>query len=175
MRGVGSITLIARRAGMILLLVTLVLVLTSCFGNWFTAPTIAKLIVSDPVSVGGRYEVMISVTDMPSGGVAGIQFGTETDPAIAFTNVDVSTITADGLSGFEVPSQKYTAGDPAQGCLMAVNGAASIESGPVLKLSFEATGDPTVTVDEGRVSLSNGAPGWITGWDAATDIAYYTK
>lgn len=164
-----------KQLGLLVVLMSLALVLTSCFGHWFTAPTIAKLIVSDPVSVGGRYEVLISVTDMPAGGVAGIQLGTEVAPAIAFTNVDVSTITAEGLSGFQVPSQVYTAGTPAQGCLMAVNGAASIESGPVLKLSFEASGVPTVTVDEARVSLSNGVPGWITAWDLATDIDYYTK
>ena len=112
---------------------------------------------------------------MLAGGVAGIQLGTEAQPAITFTNVDVATITTEGLNGFEVTSQTYTAGVPATGCLIAVNGAASIESGTVLKLSFEATGDPTVTLVENLVSSANGVPAWIFAWNLATDIDYYTK
>ncbi|MFC2108425.1 hypothetical protein ACFLS5_03085 [Candidatus Bipolaricaulota bacterium] len=169
------VTSSVKRLGLFIVLMSLALVLTSCFGHWFTPPMIAKLIVSDPIRVGGKYEVLISVTDMPDGGIAGIQLGTQAQPAITFTNVDVATITTEGLNGFQVTSQTYTAGPPATGCLIAVNGAASIESGTVLKLSFEVTGDPTVTLDEGLVSSANGVPAWIFAWNLATDIDYYTK
>ena len=165
----------SKTAGLLVVAASLVLILTSCFSHWLTPPTIAKLIVSEPVLVGGRYEVSISVVDMPDGGVAGIQLGTVGAPVIEFTNVDVSTITAEGLSGFEVTSQLYSAGPPIEGCLVAVNGVAPIESGLVLKLSFEATGAPTVTLDEARVSLANSGPGWLLAWDLVTDMAYYTK
>ncbi len=171
----GTVTNGVKQLGLLVVLASLAVVLTSCFGHWLTPPTIAKLILSDPIRVGGKYEVLISVTDMPDGGIAGIQLGTEAQPAITFTNVDVTTITTEGLNGFEVTSQTYTAGPPAKGCLIAVNGAASIESGTVLKLSFEATGDPTVTLDENLVSPANGVPAWIFAWDLAIDVAYYTK
>ena len=171
----GTVTNGVKRLGLLVVTASLALVLTSCFGHWLTPPTIAKLILSDPIHVGGKYEVLISVTDMPDGGIAGIQLGTEIAPAITFTNVDVATITTEGLNGFEVTSQTYTAGAPATGCLIAVNGAASIESGTVLKLSFEATGDPTVTLDESLVSSANGVPAWIFAWNLATDIDYYTR
>jgi len=169
------VTRVVKRMGLLVVTASLVLVLTSCFSHWLTSPTVAKLIVSEPVLVGGRYEVSISVVDMPDGGVAGIQLGTVGAPAIEFTNVDVSTIAAEGLTGFEVTSQLYSAGPPIEGCLVAVNGVAPIESGLVLKLSFEATGDPTVTLDEALVSLASAVPAWITAWDLVTDMAYYTK
>ena len=171
----ATLTSGVKRLCLLVLLTSLALVLSSCFGHWLTPPTIAKLILSDPIRAGGKYEVLISVTDMPDEGIAGIQLGTQAQPAITFTNVDVATITTEGLNGFEVTSQTYTAGAPATGCLIAVNGAASIESGTVLKLSFEATGDPTVALDESLVSSANGVPAWIFAWNLATDIDYYTK
>lgn len=164
-----------RRLGLLVVTASLVLALTSCFGHWFTPPTIGKLIVSDPIRAGGKYEVLISVVDMPDGGVAGIQLGTIAQPAIAFTDVVVATITAEGLNGFQVNSQAYSARPPVEGCLVAVYGAAPVESGPVLKLSFEATGDPTVTLHETLVSLANAVPAWITAWDLVAGAAYYTN
>ncbi|MFC2108037.1 hypothetical protein ACFLS5_01075, partial [Candidatus Bipolaricaulota bacterium] len=129
-----------------------------------------------PVSVGGGYEVLISVADMPDGGVAGIQLGTTALPAITFSNnVDGATITAEGLTGFRVTAQSYTAGAPVEGYLIAVYGGAPIEAGPVVKLSFEAAGDPTVTLDETRIWLTNDIPTWIAGWGLVTGAAYYTK
>ena len=58
---------------------------------------------------------------------------------------------------------------------MAVYGGAAIEAGPLVKLSFEATGDPTVALDETRIWLADDVPTWIAGWDLVTGAAYYTK
>ena len=165
----------AKRLGSVLLLVAVTLTLTACFGHWFTPPQLATLIVGPPVGINGRYEVLISVADMPDGGVAGIQLGTVALPAIAFGNVDVATIVAEGLSGFRVTAQSYTAGDPAKGCVIAVYGGAPIVSGSVLKLTFEATGAPAVTLDDTRIWLTNDVPTWIAGWDLETGAEYYTK
>ncbi|MFC2108136.1 hypothetical protein ACFLS5_01590 [Candidatus Bipolaricaulota bacterium] len=166
----------ARRAGSILLLVGLAVTLTACFGHWFTPPQTGTLIVGASVPKGGRYELLISVADMPDGGVAGIELGTDTLPAIGFSNnVDGTTIVAEGLSGFRVTAQSYTAAAPIEGSLIAVYGGAPIEGGPVVKLSFEATGDPTVTLDEAQIVLTNDVPTWIAGWDLETGAAYYTK
>ena len=54
-------------------------------------------------------------------------------------------------------------------------GGAPIEGGPVVKLSFEATGVPTVTLDDTQILLSNDVPTWIAGWSLDTGAAYYTK
>jgi hypothetical protein len=166
----------ARRAGSILLLVGLTVTLTACFGHWLTPLLTGKLIVGPPIRVGGRYELLISVADMPDGGVAGIELGTAALPAITFSNnVDGTTIVAEGLSGFRVTAQSYTAAAPIEGSLIAVYGGAPIEGGPVVKLSFEATGDPLVTLDETRINLASVIPSWIVGWDLETGADYYTK
>jgi hypothetical protein len=165
----------AKRLGSVLLLVAVTLALTACFGHWFTPPQLATLIVGPVVGINGRYEVLISVADMPDGGVAGIQLGTVALPAIAFVNVDVATIVAEGLSGFRVTAQSYTAGDPAKGCVIAVYGGAPIVSGSVLKLAFEAAVAPAVTLDDTRIWLCNDVPTWIAGWDLETGAEYYTK
>lgn len=165
----------AKRVGSIALLIAVALSLAACFGHWFTPPQIGKLIVGPPVPKDGQYEVLISVADMPDGGVAGVQLGSIAQPAIEFTNVDVATIAVEGLSGFRVGAQSYTAGPPVEGSLIAVYGGVALESGQVLKLTFEATGDPTVTLDDTRIDLASAAPAWVAGWDLVTDVAYYTK
>jgi hypothetical protein len=176
MSGGDSMTCRSKCVGSILLLVALTLILTACFGQWFTPPQLGKLIVGAPIRVGGGYEVLISVADMPDGGVAGIELGTIAQPAIAFSdNVDGTTIVAEGLSGFWVTAQGYAVGPPIEGYLIAVYGGAPIEGGPVVKLSFEATGDPTVTLDDTQIVLTSDVPTWIAGWDLATGAAYYTK
>jgi hypothetical protein len=166
----------AKHVVSILLVVSLALILAACIGHWFTPPQIGKLIVGPPVPKDGQYEVLISVADMPDGGVAGVQLGSIAQPAIEFSNnVDVSTVTAEGLNGFRVTAQGYTAGPPVEGSLIAVYGGVALESGQVLKLTFEATGDPTVTLDDTRIDLASAAPAWVAGWDLVTDVAYYTK
>ena len=72
-------------------------------------------------------------------------------------------------------AQTYAAGPPVEGCLIAVYGGAPIVSGPVLKLSFEATGVPAVTLDDTRIRLTNDIPTWIAGWSLDAGVAYYTK
>ena len=175
MRRVRSGRSWAWQLGPILLFVGCALTLTACFGPWLTPPQIGKVIVGPPVRDGARYEVLISVADILDGGVAGIQFGTTIAPAIEFANVDAATITAEGLSGFRVTAESYTSGPTVDGCLIAVCGGEAIVSGQVLKLSFEATGDPAVTLDKARIELASAVPGWIEGWDLMTDVAYYTK
>jgi len=165
----------AKHIGLILVLVGLAVTLTACFGHWFTPPQTGTLIVGPPVVKGGRYKVILAVADMPDGGVTGLQFGTVALPAIAFTNVDAATIAAEGQSGFEVTAESYTAGPSVEGCLIAVYGGAPIVSGRLLKLSFEATGVPAVTLDDTRIWLTNDIPMWIAGWSLDTGAAYYTK
>ena len=175
MKGRRSMRSKAKRFGSILLLVALSLILTACFGHWFTPPQTGKLIVGPPVRIATHYEVLISVADMPDGGVAGVQLGTVALPAIEFANVNAATIVAEGSSGFEITAQGYSAAPPVEGYLVAVYSGAPIVAGPILKLSFEAMGVPTVTLNDSRIWLTNDVPAWIAGWSLETGAAYYTK
>jgi hypothetical protein len=107
-----------------LLLVGVGIGLVACMGGWFTPQQIATLIIGNAVATGGNYEVLISVANMPDGGLAGIQFGTVGNEGLEFTNVDMTTVVAVGVSGFWIGPQQYTA--PNKGTLLAVNPATGI-------------------------------------------------
>jgi len=151
--------------------------LTACMGGWFNPQLVTTLIIGDPVAKGGKWEVLISVANMPDGGAAGMQFGIAGDEAITFSNnVDATTIVAVGLNGFTVGAQTYAAGPPAKGALIATNPATGVVGGTILKLTFEAAGNPTrPVVDEAKVKLSDDNNHWITTWALGTDKAYYAK
>ena len=162
-----------------LLAVVLALGLTACMGGWFTPQLRVTLIVGDSVAKGGKFEVIISVTNMPDGGLAGIQFGTVGNEALTFTNVKMASVVATGLNGFIVTAKDFTT-TPNKGSLIAVNAATGIEGGTVLKLTFEATAaNPTVTVEQAtvKVKLSSALNTWIALGQLlyGSDKAYYAK
>jgi len=148
--------------------------LTACMGGWFNPQVVATLIIGAPVAKGGNYEVLISVANMPDGGLSGIQFGTVGDEGLNFTNVDMTSVVATGLNGLTVTAQQYTA--PGKGTLLAVNPATGIVGGTILKLTFQATpANPTVTAVKAKFKLLSHQNTWITTWDLGTDKAYYAK
>jgi len=157
-----------------LLLVVVGIGLAACMGGWFNPQVVATLIIGAPVAKGGGYEVLISVANMPDGGLAGIQFGTAGNEALTFTNVDMATVVAVGVSGFWIGSQQYTA--PDKGTLLAVNAATGVVGGTILTLTFQATAaNPTVTVDKTKVTLLSHQNTWITTWTLGTGKKYYAK
>ena len=160
-----------------LLLVVVGIGLTACMGGWFNPQVVATLIIGAPVAKGGGYEVLISVANMPDGGLAGIQFGTAGNEALTFSNnVITATIAAVGLSGFSVGAQNYIAGPPPKGTLIAVNPATGVDGGTILTLTFQATAaNPTVTVDKTKVTLLSHQNTWITTWALEKTKAYYAK
>ena len=159
-----------------LLLLVMGIGLTACMGGWFTPQTIVTLIIGNPVAKGGKWEVVISVANMPDGGAAGIQFGTVGNEAITFSNnVNATTIVCIGLNGFTVSAENYVAGPPPKGALIATNPATGVVGGTILKLTFEAAGQPTVTVDAAKVTLSSDDNHFITGWGLGPGKADYAK
>lgn len=165
------------RVRLVMVLVGLAAGLTACMGGWFTPQLRVTLIVGDPVAKGGKFEVIISVTNMPDSGLAGIQFGTVGNEALTFANVNMATVIAAGLNGFLVTAKDFTT-TPNRGSLIAVNAATGVEGGTILKLTFEATAaDPTVTVEQAKVKLSSALNTWITLGQVlyGSDKAYYAK
>jgi len=155
-----------------LLLVVVGIGLTACMGGWFNPQVVATLIIGAPVAKGGGYEVLISVANMPDGGLAGIQFGTAGNEALTFTDVNIASVVASGKNGFTVTAQQYTA--PDKGTLIAVNPATGVDGGTILTLTFQAT-NPTVTVDKTKVTLLSHQNTWITTWALEKTKAYYAK
>ena len=154
----------------------LILGLTACMGQWFTPKQVATLIIGKLMAAGNRGEVVISVANMPNGGLAGIRIGKVGDEGITFTNIDASSIIATGLNGFTVQAQDF-ATNAGKGCLLAVKPATGSVGGPILKITFEVTGaNPTLTIpDASKVELSSDLNTLITTWTLGTDKAYYAK
>jgi hypothetical protein len=154
-----------------LLVFAVVLTLSGCMGHWFTPEPQAMLIVGQAVVSGGKWEVIVSVVNMPDGGLAGIEID---DGGITLIQIDASTVSATGLNGFVLITEDYTDPAPA-GCLIATNAATGNESGSILKFSFDSTGaNPEVILDKAKIKLLSDAFTWITNWDIGTK-AYYAE
>ena len=153
----------------------LLVALTACIGFWDTPIQLANLLVSDVMVIGTQGTVFIAVADMPDGGAASIQFGTVANEAIAFANIDVSTITIEGENGFVVLAEEFTTIPSGKGTLIAANANTGIVSGQILKFTFEVTGaNPTFSVDTAKVEIGSDLNTLITAWDSSS-LDYYTK
>lgn len=85
-----------------MLALVLILGLTACMGHWFTPKQAATLIIGLPQVLGGKGEVLISVANMPQGGLASISIN---NLGITYTNITPASIVATGLNGFTVLAQ----------------------------------------------------------------------
>ena len=126
---------IARRhvllAGSLLLLVG---ILTGCFGPWFTSVSTPKLYLGEPAVSDGQGVLRILVTDMPNGGLAGIQVN---PGGLLYDQEKVSDLVVEGHNGFVVLTRRFADGE---GGFILVN-TTGVESGAVLELAFEAHGN----------------------------------
>lgn len=148
--------------------------IVACSGFWNTAPKLGTLVVGPVVVTGTNGYVLVSVTDMPSGGLAAIQFGTVGDEAIALSGIDPSSVVIEGKNGFLVLGEDF-ATNPGKGTLLAANAATGVAAGEVLRLTFMVTSpNPTFTVTKSRVTLASDANVIISAWNLSTK-AYYTR
>jgi len=158
-----------------LLLVGVAIGLTACMGSWFNPQVVATLIIGDPVAKGGGYEVLISVANMPDGGLASIAVD---NLGFTYTNVDGGSVVATGVNGFVVLAQDFVT-TPGKGRLTAPNAATGVEGGTIITITFTANAaNPTFTIldaDKPKVSLGSHQNTWITTWTLDTGKAYYAK
>ena len=150
--------------------------LAGCIGFWQTAAQPPTLIVGPVMVTGTEGYVVVSVADMPDGGLASIQFGSiPGNEAITFVDIDGATIVAEGKNGFVVPAEDYTT-TPDKGVLIAVNGTTGILGGEILRFTFAVTpgGNPTFTVDKAKVTMADETNTFITVWDLS-DAEYHTR
>jgi len=161
----------SRFAAFCLLAIGVVFVLTACMGQWFTHEQKAYLVIGAPVVTGNHGEVIISVVNMPSEGAASIAID---DEGITYTNITGTSVNAEGLNGFTVLAQDFVI-TPGKGRLAAFNTNVGITGSPILKITFETTGNPTFTVTKAKVSIGSHLNTFITNWEPSTSKAYYAK
>jgi hypothetical protein len=148
--------------------------IVACSGFWNTAPQLGTLVVGPVVVTGIDGYVLVSVTDMPSGGLAAIQFGTVGDEAITLSSIDPSSVAIDGKSGFIVLAKDF-ATNPGKGALLAAIASTGVTAGEVLRFTFKITGpNPVFTVTKSKVTLASDSNVIISTWNLSTK-AYYTR
>lgn len=154
--------------------VVLVLIIAACAGFWNTPAQLGKLIVGPVQVTGSEGYVLVSVADMPGGGLAAIQFGSIGDEAVDFTGIDPASIRVEGKNGFVVLAEAFDVA-PGTGALIAANGTTGVVGGEILKFTFTVTGaHPTFMVTKAKVTLVSDANVFITAWDLSA-TTYYTR
>lgn len=172
--GRGVIAVRTRWAVLSLLAVGLIFALTACMGQWFTQEQIATLIIGDPVAAGGKWEVLISVANMPDGGLASMAVYID---GMEYTVPLISNIVVTGLNGFTVLASEFNDAT-GKGRFVIANPATGSTGGTVLKLTFDATGVLTsadIAFDKIHTDLGSHFNTLINPWNLVTDKAYYAK
>jgi hypothetical protein len=148
--------------------------IVACSGFWKTAPKLGTLVIGPVVVTGTDGYVLISVIDMPSGGLAAIQFGTVGDEAITLSGIDPSSIAIESRDGFIVLAMDF-ASNPGQGALLAANACEGVTAGEILKFTFKVTApSPSFSVTKAKVTLASDANVMISAWNLSTK-AYYVR
>jgi hypothetical protein len=151
----------------------LVLLLSGCMAFWETPQGTARLMVGDVVVTGTESSALVSVVNMPGGGVAAIQFGSVGAGALSLSGIDAASVRVEGRNGFVVLAAAFDAAG--EGALVAASGVGGVADGEVFRFTFDVTGPhPSVAVSKGRVSLVSAASLWIEDWEIADD-AYYAR
>ena len=148
--------------------IVIIIILIGCFGPWFDKQPTPVLYLGEPVVQGGQGHLVISVADMPDGGLAAIHVGLG---GLLYDEEKVAAIVIEGLNGFAVAVSQFADGE---GGFILWN-LFGVETGPILRLTFDACanvkwGDIQLLAD--HITLCSDALGCIENWKTP---AYYTK
>ena len=146
-----------------LVAIAVVLGITACM-HWFAAAPVPTLIIGPVTLLGGgnRGEILLSVTDMPGGGLASMAANVLT--GIVYDPLKVANISVVGLAGFEVLAQQFIAG---VGGFLVAHAVTGLPAGDFVKLVFDVT-DPSVTLADFTFNQAS----IDLGDDSNQDVAY---
>ncbi|MFC2100040.1 hypothetical protein ACFLSF_04340 [Candidatus Bipolaricaulota bacterium] len=141
--------------------------ITACM-HWFTGPPVPTLIIGPVTIVGNRGEILLSVTDIPGGGLASMAVNVLT--GIQFDPAKVANVAVVGLVGFEVLAQQFGVVNPNFGGFLVAHAVTGLPAGDFVKLVFDVTG-PTVTLAD----FTFNQPSIDLGDDTNQDVAYQIR
>ncbi len=111
--------------------------LTACV-NWFSAAPQATLLLGPVVINGDRGEILLSVKNMPDGGLASMSVVLG---GITYDVAKVSNVSVEPLAGFTVLAEQFAAGS---GGFLVAHSCAGLHDGAFVKIVFTATNNPTL-------------------------------
>ena len=118
--------------------------LTGCIGDWFSHETKPMLFFGEPVVAGDDSEIILSVSNMPDGGLSAIHVDLS---GMVFDKDKVSDVDIEGLNGFIAVASGFGDG---KGSFILLNIFAGVETGEIAKLTFTAHGN----VQDGDFALN---------------------
>ncbi len=156
------------RRGLSLAVILLAGTLVGCIRLW--APPAPALIFGPPVVEGEHGKIVVSVADMPQGGVGaiGVEFGGISYPADKMGDFRVK-----GLNGFEVLAWDFHDGE---GGFVAVSTTAMI-SGPIAVIEFAAADEVSpaeIGLDDSKIGLASAHNTLIEDFELSRP-AYYAR
>jgi len=163
-----------RIRGLVICLVALgvVIGITACM-NWFSGNPEPTLLLSPVVITGDRGEVLLSVKNMPDGGLASLAVVLG---GITYVPGKISNVAVEPLAGFIVLAEQFNDVTGIGGFLVA-HACAGLHAGAFAKITFTATNSPTLAdfvfakADMSMGDDSNNAIAFVLQ-DA---FAYYSK
>jgi len=151
----------------------LVLGLAACM-ELFSGVRTPTLILGEIRVAGGRGEILLSVSDMPDGGLASF--------AVHVTGIEypavVANVAVEGLNGFEVLAQQFTVGSPGSGGFLVAHASAGLPAGEFAKLTFDISGTVVLsdfTFDQSKISMGDDDNHLISPFEIKEAYHYYAK
>lgn len=149
--------------------------LAACSGPFGTPARLPALYVGAVEVQGNGGYVLVSVVDMPAGGIAAIQLGEVGNKAIAYGDIDPASVAVEGKNGFVVLAEAF---DAAGGAVIAASGVDGVMDGGILRFTFTVTGDdPTFAVAKTLVKIASDDGEFVEAWTlkTAADAAYVAR
>jgi hypothetical protein len=149
--------------------------LAACSGLFGTSAGLPTLYVGGVEVRGHEGCVLVSVVDMPAGGLAAIQLGEVGGWAIALGDIDPASVCVLGKNGFVVLAEAF---DAAGGAVIAATGRDGVMGGGILRFTFTVTGDaPSFVVSKARARLASGDGEFVETWSlkTAADAVYVAR
>lgn len=111
--------------------------MTACM-NWFTGVPEPTLLLGPVVIIGDQGEILLSVKNMPDGGLASLAVVLG---GITYDVSKISNVSVEPLAGFTVLAEQFTGGI---GGFMVAHACAGLHDGAFAKITFDATNDPSL-------------------------------
>jgi len=122
-----------------------------------------SLLASDPVVTGTTGTVILSVENMPAGGLASIAVQTD---GVTYDKNTISNIHVAPLSGFVTLAQDFN-DSTGKGAFVLANATGGVTTGPIASLVFTVSSsiDPQpFTFDISKIELGSASNALVAGW-----------
>ncbi len=134
----------------------LIACLTGCLmGGWWSDATVATLVIGEVANTGATGEILLSVRDMPAGGLASIAV---VIGGMTYDDERISSVTIEGLDGFTVLASEFDDATGRAGFLLA-HPSGGLVDGDFARLTFDTTSSASVRTDfdfdEAQITLGD--------------------